>query len=182
MISCAAAKQMRWVKPSMTTVSPSRTKRATASCIDMTFWSPKLSGNPQFCQHFVQNAQTGACVFLVDHKRRSDADGALPATEQEQSLFERVPLDVRHDEVFGFFRLTIFDELDADHEAGAAYVADDVVFALQLAGAVEQHFPDACCVVQQRAFDEVDRRFGCGAAHRIAAEGAAVGSAFPGHD
>src|SRR5262249_17389238 len=33
MISCAAAKQMRWVKPSITTVSPSRTWRATASFI-----------------------------------------------------------------------------------------------------------------------------------------------------
>src|SRR4051812_41815512 len=33
MISCPAAKLMRWVNPSMATVSPSRTNSATASCI-----------------------------------------------------------------------------------------------------------------------------------------------------
>src|SRR5438445_13712948 len=36
MISCPAAKQIRWVNPSMATVSPSRTRSATASCIDTT--------------------------------------------------------------------------------------------------------------------------------------------------
>src|SRR4029450_11309035 len=34
MISCPAAKQIRWVKPSIATVSPSRTRSATASRID----------------------------------------------------------------------------------------------------------------------------------------------------
>src|SRR2546429_759144 len=33
MISCPAAKQIRWVKPSIATVSPSRTRSATASRI-----------------------------------------------------------------------------------------------------------------------------------------------------
>src|SRR6188474_453502 len=33
MISCPAAKQIRWVNPSIATVSPSRTRSATASCI-----------------------------------------------------------------------------------------------------------------------------------------------------
>src|ERR671936_12401 len=37
MISCPAAKQIRWVKPSIATVSPSRTRSATASCIETTF-------------------------------------------------------------------------------------------------------------------------------------------------
>src|SRR6266571_821940 len=36
MISCPAAKQMRCVNPSMATVSPSRTRSATASRIDVT--------------------------------------------------------------------------------------------------------------------------------------------------
>src|SRR5204863_6547965 len=36
MISCPAAKQIRWVNPSMATVSPSRTRSATASRIDVT--------------------------------------------------------------------------------------------------------------------------------------------------
>jgi len=44
MISCPAANEMRWVKPSMTTTSPSRTNRATASCIDIAFdASPDIS-------------------------------------------------------------------------------------------------------------------------------------------
>src|SRR6266850_1731006 len=37
MISCPAAKGMRWVKPSRTMRSPSRTKRAIASCIVIAF-------------------------------------------------------------------------------------------------------------------------------------------------
>src|SRR5207253_10612301 len=37
MISCPAAKQIRWVNPSMATVSPSRTSSATASRIVATF-------------------------------------------------------------------------------------------------------------------------------------------------
>src|SRR5919201_5606685 len=36
MISCPAAKQIRWVNPSIATVSPSRTRSATASRIDVT--------------------------------------------------------------------------------------------------------------------------------------------------
>src|SRR5213594_677178 len=37
MISCPAAKQIRWVKPSMATESPSRTSSPTASRIEETF-------------------------------------------------------------------------------------------------------------------------------------------------
>src|SRR5262245_31168347 len=37
MISWPAANPIRWVKPSIATVSPSRTSSATASCIDATF-------------------------------------------------------------------------------------------------------------------------------------------------
>src|SRR5207247_5667908 len=37
MISCPAAKQIRWVNPSMATVAPSRTSSATASRIVATF-------------------------------------------------------------------------------------------------------------------------------------------------
>src|SRR5919206_171677 len=39
MISWPAAKQIRWVNPSIATVSPSRTSSATASCIDATLES-----------------------------------------------------------------------------------------------------------------------------------------------
>src|SRR5688500_20016523 len=37
MISCPAANEMRWVKPSIATVSPSRTRSATASRMEATF-------------------------------------------------------------------------------------------------------------------------------------------------
>src|SRR5438093_762764 len=42
MISCPAAKQIRWVNPSMATVSPSRTSSATASRIVVTFEPPAI--------------------------------------------------------------------------------------------------------------------------------------------
>src|SRR5919197_2249148 len=48
MISCPAAKQMRWVKPSMATVSPSRTRSATASRIEVTLPVSGTSGLDRF--------------------------------------------------------------------------------------------------------------------------------------
>src|SRR5438445_3337986 len=49
MISCPAAKQIRWVNPSMATVSPSRTSSATASRIVVTFCSDTEPGWYQRC-------------------------------------------------------------------------------------------------------------------------------------
>src|SRR2546430_1899541 len=47
MISWPAAKQIRWVKPSMATVSPSRTSAATASRIDVTLDSATRCSGPE---------------------------------------------------------------------------------------------------------------------------------------
>src|SRR5512132_3420946 len=61
MISWPAAKLIRWVKPSIATVSPSRTRSRTASCIEVTlliavaptsqlFRRPVVAGPPQHAE------------------------------------------------------------------------------------------------------------------------------------
>src|SRR3712207_6127409 len=78
MISWPAAKQIRWVKPSIATVSPSRTSSATASRIDATlliassrFWRPAV----------LRAAEDAELVALgVEHDRPErplDVDAAL---------------------------------------------------------------------------------------------------------
>src|SRR5829696_287997 len=109
MISCAAAKQMRCVKPSMTTVSPSCTKRATASRIDMTLpgvgsgeWGvgpdctaplPTPHSRPAHASRHLRQAladdpQRRVHVVLVDRERGCEAEGAPAAAEQEEAAVE----------------------------------------------------------------------------------------------
>ena len=75
MISWAAAKQIRCVNPSMTSVSPSETWRETASRIDITF------GAVTSLAHGVRNTrvehrETPVDVLGVDHQRWCQSQGA----------------------------------------------------------------------------------------------------------
>src|SRR5579872_5623708 len=133
MISWAAAKQIRWVKPSMTTVSPSCTCCAIASRIVTTL----LAGCTQLGQDFVDDVQAGARVVFVDDERRCDADGALATAEQQQPLLERVTFDVGDDQMLRRLGGAVLDELDAYNQPGAAHVTDLLVLGLQLARAFE---------------------------------------------
>src|SRR6266480_5495285 len=84
-ISCPAAKQMRWVKPSMATESPFRTRSATASRIDVTLLAGMGVGSAR-CHlgaRLLEEAQSGLGLVLPKHQGRSDPDG-LVARRQYQ--------------------------------------------------------------------------------------------------
>src|SRR5690349_6488496 len=100
MISCPAAKQMRWVKPSITSESPSCTDSATASFIEQSLDAPIGSSGLQLlvercarlaahvvllvelAHALVEHLQADLDLVLPDDQRRREADGALAAREQ----------------------------------------------------------------------------------------------------
>src|SRR5512143_2423509 len=98
MISCPAAKQIRWVKPSMTTVSPSWTWAAMASCMETTFEACSVIGRRyavnaaqpmtdnrrhsfQLFQALIEDRQGGIDVVVVHDERRRQTQRALARTE-----------------------------------------------------------------------------------------------------
>ena len=76
----------------------------------------------------------------------------------------------------------VFDDLDADHEAAAANVADDGMLGDPGAEALEHLFADGGGVLHAFAFEDVHGGEGGGDADGVAAEGAGVGAGDPVHD
>src|SRR5438094_231646 len=138
MISCPAAKQMRWVNPSMATVSPSRTSSAMASRIDATLDVTPLralgrlgaglvlgedrveSGDASLGHVGAGALEDGRAIRRLlrrDDEWRRDPDGRVSGTQDEESALEARDLDgVRHRGAL---------EFDADHEAEPADLADE---------------------------------------------------------
>src|SRR2546429_8090631 len=112
MISCPAAKQMRWVNPSMATVSPSRTSSATASRIEATLPSVTLGasgtlrrlraglvsdddwseGGNTLPRHLhtrrLEDPNGRPHLVLVDHERRGHPDGRVTRAKDQKALLE----------------------------------------------------------------------------------------------
>src|SRR5512135_2731800 len=119
MISWPAAKQMRWVKPSITTVSPSCTCAAMASCIDSTLEALSVIGyrlSAKLDQTLVEDRQGGIDVVVVHDERRRQTQRALAGAEQEEPLGEGQPLELADEVGVGRARGAIDHEFDADHE------------------------------------------------------------------
>src|SRR6266508_5101898 len=126
MISWPAAKQMRWVKPSIATVSPSRTSSPIASRIEATLEAlirrsprPAALAGPAVARRSRLGRHLGDGLAEEPHRRVDlvDADGQRgrhpdrrPARLQdEQPALEGRGLDG--------IRMLARVELDADHEA-----------------------------------------------------------------
>ena len=73
-----------------------------------------------------------------------------------------------------FLGLAILDELDPDHQALAAHVADDLMLVHQRPGALDQERPDVGRVGDEALAQQLDRRHGRGAADRVSAKRAGV--------
>src|ERR687896_2587492 len=125
MISCPAAKQIRCVKPSMATVSPSRTISLIATRIEVTL--DELMRD--LTASGLEDRQPRADLLFGDDKWRRDANGGVTRLEQEGAALEGGFLDPVGD----FCR----PELDADHESQAAHVGDEVVARLEGAQTLE---------------------------------------------
>src|SRR5512146_3506144 len=198
MISCPAAKQMRWVKPSMTTVSPSWTWAAMASCMETTFeaWSvigrryavnaaQPMTDNRrhsfQLDQTLVEDRQGGSDVVVVHDERRRQTQRALARAEQQQPLGEGEPLELPDEIGMGRTRGAVGHELDPDHEAAAAHFADRPVLFREAPDAGQEALPLDAGVAHELALDQVEGDERGGAGDRIAAEGRAVGARPPFH-
>src|SRR6266550_6249656 len=137
MISWPAAKEMRWVKPSIATVSPSRTRSPTASAIEATFEALTSAGgldpgdrvgrlgrrkNPAMLAGDIgdgrgEQGQRHIHLGLRHRQARRHADRRPAAFEDEEPPLEGGPLDLLG--VLGGV------ELDADHQAPTANVGDE---------------------------------------------------------
>src|SRR2546426_2663238 len=135
MISWPAAKQIRWVKPSIATVSPSRTRSATASCIVVTL---ELIGRPPV----LRAAQDAELVPSGIAHLRPERPALLDeATERRAERGDPVDLlrhraagsDVEVDPVLD--RLRLRDPHEREHRIAApiAHDLDAVLTCLELA-------------------------------------------------
>src|SRR5512142_3036151 len=135
MISWPAAKQMRWVKPSITTVSPSCTWRAMACCMVRTLEAlSAISRQPsaQFGKALVEDRERRIHVVGVDDERRCQAQRCLPGAEQEQSLGEGEAFEPGDELGIRLARLPVLHELDPDHQSLAANLSDDLMALREL--------------------------------------------------
>src|SRR5437867_9412507 len=130
----------------------------------------------------VNDPQRGVHVVLVDHQRRGEAERALPGAEQQQAPLERPLHQLVGDLGRRLAGLAILDELDADHQAAATYLADRRVLLLQALRTREQSLTQRRDLGQQLALHDVQRGERRGAAHGVAAERAAVRARLPFHD
>src|SRR5262245_248624 len=127
-----------------------------------------------FPQRLVEDPDGGRSLSLRQYQWRRDADRVLAGAEDEEPAFEARVNDLV---AFGGRALlgnAIAHELDADHEAAAADVADDLMLLLQLAEPVEHECADLARVLHQRGLQELDRLERRRARHGIAAERAGV--------
>ena len=67
-----------------------------------------------------------------------------------------------------FLHMMVLDELDADHEAAAAHLADAWVAGLDLRQRVHYVLPNLSCILHVLFFDQVDRRQCCRTGHQVA--------------
>ena len=120
--------------------------------------------------------------MLVDDERRREADGVFAAAEDEETALEGEVDDTIADERRGFAGSLVLDDLEADHEAASADIADDGMFCRPVPEAGEYILALPGGVGQAFAFENIDGRQCRGNADGIAAEGGGVGAGFPVHD
>ena len=109
-----------------------------------------------------------------DDERRGHADRPHAARQHEQAALEARPLE-------GVGRVVV-GQVDADHQAAAADLADQRLRRLQRREAVEQVGADGGRVGGQAVLDEVERGVRRGARDGVAAERRAVAAGRPVHD
>src|SRR5512146_1448730 len=95
MISCPAAKQMRWVNPSIATVSPSWTSSRTASAIEATLegMAGMLAAFGHARDRLPEDPQPHRRLLLGDRERRGHPHDALARGEHEEPALEALLLD-----------------------------------------------------------------------------------------
>src|SRR5438876_6262127 len=83
MISWPAAKQIRCVKPSIATVSPSRTRSATASRIEATLPAMAALGGRDLGAGLLEDRHGRVRLVLPEDERRRHPDRVVAAPEHQ---------------------------------------------------------------------------------------------------
>ena len=120
-----------------------------------------------------EDPQGGRHLGLADGQGRAHPDRCLAAFEDQQAALEAGPLDL--------LGVLAGIELDADHQALATNVADEPVVAVEQRPETGHRLLAADRgVLDQAAFEQLDRRERRGAGDRVAAIGRAVRARTPG--
>ena len=132
-------------------------------------------------ERLIENREYAVRLRRREHQRRRQADGVPAGAEDQHAARERALDDgvallhrprLRH---------PILHELDPDHQAAAADVADDRVLLLQFPHAGHQVLADDGRVGSQLRLQQANRRDRRSTGDRVAAEGARVRARRPGH-
>src|ERR1019366_6935971 len=112
-----------------------------------------------------------------DAERGLNANGLTPETAfaDEQTHLSREFHNPCAFSLTGFFGLTVLDQLDANHQAMAPHVANDVVLEMQLSQPIQDvssHFRSV--LLELLALDHFEHGFALSAHNRVAAEGIEV--------
>ena len=178
MISCPAANEIRCVKPSIATVSPSWTSSATASCIVVTLLTPAppaLSRPTSTSATTSSKSSSAACAW----SSRNTSGGLTRTSASPQPSISR-PL--RNDACSIAAAWSWSANVIPIQKRPAAHVGDDRVARRDVAQAGQQHVADGLRVVHQPfLLDHVERRERGRARHRGPAVGRAVRAELPDH-
>src|SRR6266700_8058694 len=102
-------------------------------------------------QALIDQAQRRVHVVVVHDERRREPQRALAGAEQQEALLERPLHQPVRDVGCGLARRAVLDELDADHQAASAHLADRCVPLLQPLRAAQQPLAQARYIGQQLA-------------------------------
>src|ERR1700728_2169298 len=83
-------------------------------------------------QALVNDREPGVNVGRVDDERWREAERAAPASEEQEPLAERALHERVHEISRGLPGLLVLHELDADHQAESANIADGAMPAGEL--------------------------------------------------
>src|SRR5579863_4651707 len=96
-----------------------------------------------FADALVENAHGAIGLFLVDHERRAEAQRCIARAENKQALLKRQLHDLVPQVRSSFLGLLIAHKLDADHQALAPHLADDLVPLAPAGRAMHDELADA---------------------------------------
>src|SRR5579871_5771548 len=133
----------------------------------------------RFLQRHLDQGERLIDVCPGYHQRRDEAHGADSAREQQQAIVIGAGQEPLAQGGVGPSGVRIGDELHADHEAAAAYIADTGKPLLQLAQPAQEVLPDLRCIVRIFALDQIERGEGSGTAQGGAPVRVAMGTAPP---
>src|SRR5215470_5170452 len=119
-----------------------------------------------------EDLDSGVGFVLGDDERRRNSNGARTATQEQDAALE----GRFHDAItfFGsvFASLLVLDDLNADHQTAATYIANQPVLLRPVRHALEHVIAHFGRVLEQvLLLDDIERRQRSRDAHRIAAEG-----------